>query len=191
MPTEGISRLRPREQVQRYEHYDAATIWFHWSTVALVVSLWSLGQVSGWLPRGSVRSGLWSTHVVLGLLLALVLGMRILWRANFGIALPPADVGLLNWLAKGTHHALYVLLLAVVVLGIANASYRTYDVYGIFSMPRFGDGNSVTERRLNSWHEWAANLTVLAALFHAAAAFGHEFIWRDHLIARMRPPRDR
>jgi len=57
-------------------------------------------------PAGPFRSGVWSTHVVLGLILALVLAMRILWRAGFGSGLPPADTGMLRRVATGTHHAL-------------------------------------------------------------------------------------
>jgi len=191
MPIEGVSCSAPCAHAPRDEHYDAATILLHWSTVVLVTILWTLGQVIGWLPRGPFRSGLWSTHVVLGLILALLIAMRILWRASYGSALPPADTGVLNWLAKGTHYGLYLLLFVTVVLGIANASYRGYEVHGILTLPRFGSGDPATERSINSWHEWAANLTVLLAFFHAVAAIGHQFIWRDHLIERMRPPGNR
>ena len=191
MPVKGISHLPRRAQARRDEHYDAATIWLHWSTVALVAILWTLGQVTGWLPRGPFRSGLWSTHVALGLLLAVVLAIRILWRASFGSTLPPADAGVLNWLAKSTHYGLYVLLVAVVVLGITNASYRAYNVYGLFSVPQFDGGDSSTAHSINSWHEWAANLIVLLAFFHAVAALGHQYIWRDHLLARMGAGGDR
>jgi len=191
MPVERISRLPPRARTQRDEHYDAATICLHWLTAALVAILWTLGQVTGWVLRGPFRSGLWSTHVALGLLLAVVLTMRILWRASFGSVLPPADAGVLNWLAKATHYALYLLLLGVVGLGIANASYRGSDLFGVLTLPQFGSGDAATARDINSWHEWAANLTVLAALFHATAALGHHYIWHDHLIGRMRLPENR
>jgi cytochrome b561 len=169
------------------QRYDSATISLHWLTVALVAILWILGQVTGWLPRGPFRLGVWSTHVVLGLTLVLVLGMRILWRAGFGSALPPADRGVLHWLAKGTHYALYLLLVAVVILGIANASYMGFNLYGVLTMPRFGNGDPATERSINTLHERAANLAVLIAFFHAAAALGHQYIWRDRLLQRMRP----
>ena len=84
MAVKTMSRSAPRTSAQPNEHYDALTIWFHWLTVGLVTILWTLGQVTGWLPRGSFRSGLWSTHVALGLILALGLAMRILWRTNLG-----------------------------------------------------------------------------------------------------------
>jgi cytochrome b561 len=187
MPRTAASAAPPHGGVQPDEHYDMATIWLHWLTVALVATLWSLGQVAGWLPRGPFHSAVWSTHVMLGLLLALVLATRIIWRAGYGRVLPPADRGLLHWLAKGTHYALYLLLSAVVILGIANASYRGFDLYGVWAMPRFGHGIPATERSINTLHEWAANLLVLVALGHAAAALGHQYFWRDHLLERMRP----
>jgi cytochrome b561 len=177
----------PHGCAQRDQRYDSTTIWLHWLTASLVAVLWILGQVTGWLPRGPFRLGVWSTHVVLGLILAVVLAMRILWRTGFGSALPPADAGVLHWLAKGTHYALYLLLLGVVGLGVANASYMGFDLYGVLTMPRFGNGDPVTERNINTLHEWAANLLVLIAVFHAAAALGHQFIWRDRLLQRMRP----
>jgi cytochrome b561 len=178
---------REHGRIQRDQRYDPTTIRLHWLTVALVAILWILGQVTGWLPRGPFRLGVWSTHVVLGLTLAVVLAARILWRVGFGSALPPADTGVLHWLAKGTHYALYVLLVTVIILGTANASYMGFDLYGVLTMPRFGNGDPATERGINSLHEWAANLVVLVALFHAAAALGHQYIWRDHLLQRMRP----
>jgi cytochrome b561 len=101
--------------------------------------------------------------------------------------LPPADTGVLHLLAKGTHYALYLVLLAVVILGIANASYMGFDLYGVLTMPRFGNGDLATERSINTLHEWAANLVVLIAFFHATAALGHQYIWRDRLLQRMRP----
>ena len=187
MPIRGTFSSEPHGLVQRDQRYNSTTIWLHWLTVALVGILSILGQVTGWLPRGPFRSGVWSTHVVLGLILAVVLATRILWRTGFGSALPPADTGVLHWLAKGTHYTLYLLLLAVVILGIANASYRGYDVYGVLTLPRFGNGDPATKHNIDTLHEWAANLLVATAFLHAAAALGHQYIWRDRLLRRMRP----
>ena len=187
MPISDTLSSEPQGVVQTDQRYDPITIRLHWLTVAVVAILWILGQVTGWLPRGPFRLGVWSTHVVLGLTLAVVVAMRILWRAGFGIVLPPADAGVLQWLAKGTHYALYLLLLAVVILGIANASYMGFDLYGVFTMPRFGNSDPATERSINTLHEWAANLLVLIAFCHVAAALGHQYIWRDRLLQRMQP----
>ncbi|HEX6633983.1 MAG TPA: cytochrome b/b6 domain-containing protein [Usitatibacter sp.] len=169
------------------QHYDATTIWLHWATVVLVIFLWGIGQTADLLPKGPLRSGAWSIHVLLGFATTLVLIARIVWRAEYGATLPPADKGALQVLAKATHYALYALLVAVVVAGILNASYRGTQVFGVWSVPKFGAGVAATRRSINDWHELAANTLVALAALHAAAALVHQFVWRDRLIARMRP----
>ena len=137
--------------------YDPTTIWLHWTTVGLVVVLWAIGQTAHLLPRGSFRAGAWSIHVALGLLTAFVLLTRVAWRAHFGRILPPADTGVLYVVAKVTHYVLYVLLAAVVVLGIVNASYRGFNLVGIWSVPKFGTGDAAIRHSINEWHGLAVD----------------------------------
>ena len=169
------------------ERYDVTTIWLHWITVALVVALWVIGQTGDLVPRGPLRTGVWSIHVALGFLTALVLLTRVAWRAHFGRVLPPADSGTIYLIAKLTHYALYVLLGLVVIAGIVDASYRGFSMFGLWSVPQFGSGDAATRRSINEWHELAANLLIIVAAVHALAALGHHYVWRDHLIHRMRP----
>ena len=116
--------------------YDLTTIWLHWATVALIIVLWVIGQTADWAPRGPFRTALWSIHVVLGVATGLVLLTRVAWRAHFGRILPPADAGILHAIAETTHSVLYILLGAVVVLGIIDASYRGFNLFGIWSVPQ-------------------------------------------------------
>jgi len=165
--------------------YDPTTIWLHWITVGLIVGLWVIGQTGDWFPRGSLRTGIWSMHVTLGFATAFVLLTRIAWRAHFGRVLPPADTGLLYIVAKVTHYTLYVLLGLVVLVGIINASYRGFNVFGVWSVPQFGSGDTTTRHSINEWHELAANALMLVAAVHGLAALGHHYVWRDRLLDRM------
>ncbi len=167
--------------------YDPTTVWLHWISVSLIVALWVIGQTGDWFPRGPLRDTVWSIHVTLGFATAFVLLTRIAWRAHFGRVLPPADSGTLYVIAKATHYTLYALLGLVVVAGIIDASYRGFNVYGIWSVPRFGSGDAATRHSINEWHELAANALILVAAVHAVAALGHHYVWRDHLLDRMRP----
>jgi cytochrome b561 len=97
--------------------------------------LWVIGMTADWLARGPVRSAVWSLHVLLGCATAFVLVTRIAWRAHFGRTIPPADTGILHAIAKATHYTLYILLAAVVVTGIANASYRGFNLFGCGQSP--------------------------------------------------------
>ena len=186
MPIRGISSSEPLGVVQRDPRYDSATIWLHWLTVSVVAILWILGQVTNWLPRGPFRLGVWSTHVVLGLTLAVVLATRILWRAGFGSTLPPADKGVLHWLAKGTHYALYLLLVAVVILGIANASssrLRSVWRFDHAAVRRWRSGNRAQHLHCMSGPRKPG---CAHCFLHTAAALGHQYISRDRLLLRMR-----
>lgn len=186
MPIDDMTANRDRRDLTD-GHYDPATVWLHWATVAFVVALWVIGQTTDWLPRGPLRNGLWAIHVVLGFALGFVLITRIAWRAHFGRVLPPADTGALHAIAKATHYTLYLLLAAVILTGIVNASYRGFNLFGLWSVPQFGTGDAATRRSINEWHELAANLTLLVAFVHAVAALVHQYVWRDHLLNRMKP----
>jgi len=166
--------------------YDTTTVWLHWITVVLVAALWVIGQTADRVPRGPFRSEIWSTHVVLGFLVAFVLLTRIAWRARFGRVLPPVDSCIPYVVATAAHRALYVLLGLVVVAGIVDASYRGFNVFGLWSLPHFGSGDAAIRHSINEWHELAANLLALAAVAHALAALGHHYLWRDRLLYRMR-----
>ena len=166
--------------------YDATTMALHWATALLVVTLWTLGQTADWAPDGSLlNTSLWSTHVVLGFTLAVVLIWRIAWRSSGGRALPAADQGALHVLAKATHYGLYLLLAVVVGLGLVNAFVRGYPIYGLFHLPQVGD--RAWRRPITDWHGLAANIVLGLAGFHAAAALVHQYLWRDGLLGRMLP----
>lgn len=164
-------------------NYDRVTIVLHWATATLVAVLWITGQTADYFPRGPWRLNVWSIHIVLGFVLALVLGARLAWRFGPGRALPAADPGALHAVAKATHYLLYVLLLVVVGLGVANAIVRGYDLFGIAKLPQLGDAE--WRRPINDWHDLAANAVLALALFHAAAALAHHYLWRDGLLQRM------
>ncbi len=156
--------------------YDPTTIWLHWTTVGLIIVLWLIGQTADLVPRGPIRAGLWSIHVAFGFITAFVLLTRVAWRAHFGRELPPADTGVLYFIAKATHYTLYAVLAAVVLLGIVDASYRGFNVFGLWSVPQFGTGDATTRHSINEWHELAANLMLFIAIVHAAAALMHQYV---------------
>lgn len=169
-------------------HYDPATIRLHWATAVLVALLWIIGQTADWIPDGHVNNAYWSVHVVLGFGLVLLVLWRIVWRSAGGRRLAPADTGLLQAAAKTTHYALYLLLLIVLALGVANAIVRGYKLFDITSLPQFG--NKALRRPITHWHSLAANILLGLAFLHAAAALTHHYIIRDNVLRRMLPGRE-
>lgn len=177
-------RLRFERESVVLDRYDRTTVTLHWLTAALVAVLWLLGQTADDFPDGSVaNTGLWSIHVTLGFVLALVLISRVVWRSGPGVVLPAVDRGAVHLLAKATHYLLYLLLIAVVGLGVVNAFVRGYSMFDLFHLPQIGD--RAWRRPITHWHGLAANIVLALAAFHAAAALVHHYVWRDGLITRM------
>lgn len=168
------------------DRYDGRTIALHWATAALVAALWTLGETIDWFPKGSLRVGARGVHIVLGATLAAVLLARVQWRLTGGLRLPPASHGLPQRLASAVHVLLYVLLAAVVLLGLANAWVRGDTLFGWFTIPAFDPGNKPLRETVEELHGLAANTLLVVAGGHALAALVHHVGLKDGVLARMR-----
>jgi cytochrome b561 len=166
-------------------HYDRTTIVLHGLTAILVIVLWIIGQTGDWPPRGAVRTDYWSIHVALGFVLTIALIWRILWRGFGGRRLPASDSGVLYVLAEATHYALYGLLLVAVGLGVVNAFVRGYNLFDLLRLPQIGD--AALRRPITHWHGLAANVLLVLAFLHAAAALLHYYGLKDRVLQRMLP----
>ena len=107
----------------------------------------------------------------------------------------PAAVGhpqTLAWrplAARFLHGVLYLLIIATIVMGVANAWMRGSNVFGLFQFAAAANPDRVLRRSINGWHELAANTLVILALLHAGAALLHHYVLRDDVLRRMLPPR--
>ncbi|GBU19899.1 MULTISPECIES: cytochrome b/b6 domain-containing protein [Methylobacteriaceae] len=172
----------------RETSYDGTTIALHLLTGGLVLVLWLIGTLlEDLVPKGTLRSGIWSAHFVLGFAFTGVIVMLLIWRQTKGRQLPVDDPGPLHVLAKATHLALYLLLLVIAGLGIANAFVRGVTLIGPLALPALGDPE--WRRPLTHWHGLAANVLMAVAAFHAAAALGHHYLWHDAVLRRILPGR--
>ena len=168
--------------------YDPRTIRLHWLTAALVLLLWCLGETIDWFARGTPRVGARSVHNTVGVLLALVLLARLGWRAADGERLPP-EPGWAGRLSTGMHVALYVAVGVTVLAGFASVWVRGDTLFNWFTVPAFDPGNKALKEGVEEVHEVSANLTLILAALHAAAALVHHFVWKDDVLRRMLPIR--
>ena len=167
--------------------YDGLSILLHWLTAALVVILWTLGQTIDWFPKGAPKIDARSVHIVLGATLGLVLIARILWRAGPGRRLPPADAGWLGVAARVVHYGLYLLIAATVVLGIFNAWQRGDVLFNVYTLPTLVPGDRALRKTIEALHGDCADIVVIVAGLHAAAALAHHYLLRDRVLRRMLP----
>jgi cytochrome b561 len=167
--------------------YDGFSILLHWLTAALVVILWTLGQTIDWFPKGAPKIDARSVHIVLGATLGIVIIVRLLWRAGSGRKLPSAESGWLGLAAKAVHYGLYALVAATVVLGIFNAWQRGDVLFNVYTIPRLVPGDLALKRTLEGLHGDFADIVLIVAGLHAAAALAHHYLLRDGVLRRMLP----
>ena len=167
--------------------YDRFSILLHWLTAALVAILWTLGQTLDFFPKGAPKIDARSVHILLGVTLALVLLVRVLWRASAGRSLPLADAGWIGAVAKVVHYGLYVLVAVTVVLGLFNAWQRGDVLFDLYRIPQLIPGDVALRRTLGWLHGDFADLVLIVAGLHAAAALAHHYLLRDSVLRRMLP----
>jgi len=167
--------------------YDGLSIALHWLTAGLVAILWTLGQTIDFFPKGAPKIDARSVHITLGAVLALVLLVRVLWRARAGRRLPLANAGWLGAAAKAVHYGLYLLVGATVLLGICNAWQRGDVLFNLYRIPQLVPGDTALRRTLGELHGDLADVVLIVAGLHAAAALAHHYLLRDRVLRRMLP----
>ena len=165
--------------------HDPVTIGLHWITAFLVAGLWVIGQTIGYAPRGPLRVDYRSIHIVFGVVLAFVVLGRLAWRLTRQQTLAPLDEGLLLFVARATHWALYALLVITLGLGIVYSIAQGEQIFNLLHIPQMADQTQA--RQFRGWHALAANATLIVAGVHAAAALFHHYVLRDATLRRMLP----
>ncbi len=173
------------------DRYDTTTIILHWLTAALVVTLFALGEIWGFLPKAPLRHGMQYVHFSLGLALIAVVVLRILWRASLSRRLPPVDHGLLGVAAHAMHYVLYLLLLTMMCSGPVWHWTEGYALpfFGLFQVPEPFAIPTSWHGPAAFIHFWAAWGIVVLAGLHAVAALFHHYVLKDGTLRRMMPGR--
>jgi cytochrome b561 len=92
--------------------------------------------------------------------------------------------------ARLGHLALYALLLAVPVVGIATlfAGGESLSIFGVVDIPSPWVKDRAFEHSLEDIHEILAHSLIALVAVHAAAAIVHHRVYRDDTLKRMLPP---
>jgi cytochrome b561 len=168
-------------------HYDRGTIALHWITALLVITLFALAEIWGFLPHGTpLRRGMQSVHISLGILLAVVFAIRLVWRSSAAKRIPHATTGLQHIAATAMHFTLYGLLAAQIVLGfLFRWAEGPASFFGLVSIP----SPLTISHSANGWigflHYYNAWLIICLAGGHAVAALLHHYVLRDQTLRRM------
>lgn len=166
----------------------------HWLMVLLIGLQIPAGMVMSY--RGNVLNQwdavtdfLYSAHKSIGFVLLILLVLRALVRLTAGA--PPPEPSLAPWqrrVAAVNHAGLYVLLLAVPMLGWLGVSmFPALEVFGVVSLPAISRPDRAVSDTVFALHRLAAFLLVALIALHVAAALHHHFIRRDGVLRRMLP----
>lgn len=172
--------------------YAKFPIAFHWLTLFLLIAVYACIELREFFPKGSdPRNALKSWHFMLGLTVFALTLLRLV--ARWLNPPPPKDSAVLAWqrvVASLTHFALYVLLLAMPLLGWAVLSAEGKPViwFGL-ALPALLAVNQSLAEQLEGIHVTLGTLGYFLIGLHAVAALFHHYIKRDTTLLRILPTR--
>ncbi len=164
----------------------------HWVVAGLVVAAFAIGLVMVALPLTRLLEKIiaYQVHKTLGLLVPPLVLWRLWLRARRGR--PAEDPTIPPWqhrLAAAGHIVLYLLLIAVPVLGYLSASTAPGEIettlFLLIPVPHLLPADEALYNMIRPVHEVAAWSLVLLAAGHAAAAVHHHLKGRRVLRAML------
>ena len=170
--------------------YSRAAIALHWVlAIALAVQV-ALGWWMLDIPKSppGLRAGWFNLHKSIGITIALLVLVRLAWRAAH--TPPQADLGP-AWqraAARWTHRLLYACMLAMPLTGFLGSSFTRYPIkfFGV-TLPTPHVDWPAAKQLMSDLHYGAACLFMALLAMHVGAALWH-WLQRDGVTARMGIP---
>lgn len=176
------------DTMNRYKTFPMA---FHWLTLLLLVAVYACIELREFFPKGSdPRNALKSWHFMLGLTVFGLTGLRLISR---WLNPPPMETNRTDWqrlLSGVTHFALYVLLLAMPLLGwsILSAEGKEILWFGL-ELPALIAPDEASAELLEEVHGTIGTAGYFLIGLHALAALFHHYVKQDNTLLRMLPTR--
>ena len=170
-------------------HFGLITILFHWITAITIIGLVALGWYMVQLTYyDTLYNKLPFIHKSIGLLFALLLFLRLIWK-RFN----PSPTPLITHQqfeivgAKLAHWSLHLLSIGIVISGylISSADGSAISVFDWFTVP--ASITTIPEQAdlAGLIHKYMAYVLIGIASLHAIAAIKHHFLDRDDTLKRM------
>lgn len=134
----------------------------------------------------SPRTFYFNLHKSIGITLLAFIAIRVLWRFTHR---PPAMLASYSaWekkLATGTHHMLYLLMVALPASGLIMATYSKYGVkwFGLAFIS--GLDNKNMRELFKEAHEIIGVVLLVIIVLHIVGALKHKFIDKDDTMKRI------
>jgi cytochrome b561 len=171
-------------------HHSPWTIALHWITVLAIV-VCAFAALSRELTEDkTLRIILMDIHRQSGLIVLVAFVLRLAVRFRVGMANHAGEVSALErWAAQLAHVALYVLLLAMPLLGLAvsNAHAVQIKLFGLVPLPMLVGEDADLADTLTDYHTWGAWALLALVVAHVGAACWHHWVRRDGVLTAMLP----
>jgi cytochrome b561 len=160
---------------------------FHWLIFLLLAAQYAIGSIMPHIGRKTLNEGWVAWHLYVGAVILAVIVLRLLWRLAHPVA---PHVAMAPWelrLSRFTHAMLYILVLAMTVLGWAAANARGWDVklLGVVTLPALAPNGSAWGHEAGDIHNILVYVLLGFIALHVAGALYHQFVKRDSVLQRM------
>lgn len=165
-------------------------ILFHWIIFIFIVLTYATMELKGIAPKGSdAREWMKTLHYTFGGSVMLLMLIRIILKVTHKAPdITPAPP---NWqivLSKAVHGVLYLMFIALPLLGILTLYYGQVEwSFFSYAMPVSNEQNSNLQHNLKEVHEFIASTGYFVIGLHALAALFHHYVMRDNTLIRMLP----
>jgi cytochrome b561 len=184
------------------ENYGSIAKWLHWLTAILFLASYCAVYYRHWFTEDKTPEN-WialQLHLSVGVSIAVVVGLRIFWRAINRVPDPQPGTRLEHLAAHLGHYALYAVMVIMPLTGYIGTGVDT-EYFFMFDIPKFEDTqifNALVSNGLGMTFEefeepvdfihknimgaWVVWLLILG---HISAALYHHFIKKDRTLYRM------
>ncbi len=170
--------------------FDQLTIAIHWTTVLMVTALFAIAWSLDSVDDEALGAQMLMLHRTLGVSLWGLTLFRLVWRRTRAWLppFPPTMPTVQQWAAKASEYALYALLIAQPLTGMAFtlAQGHPFVLAGI-EIPALMARDKPLAHLLHSVHEFGADALLAVIGLHASAALFHRLVLRDTVLQAMWP----
>jgi cytochrome b561 len=183
MPNSGTLRV-PTTAAWRY---GMPAIVLHWVLALLIAGMVALGWYMMTIEKQPQGPWYFDLHRSLGLVVAALVVLRVLWRLSHGPA--PLPASLPRWEVQASslaHWLLYVCMIVMPVTGILGAGYNRSGLqfFGV-ALPVWAAPDRALSHLFFNVHSFTVWILVALVVLHAAAGFKHLLVERDAVFQRM------
>lgn len=184
------------------ENYGTIAKWLHWATAALFLGAYGSYYYSHWFtePRTPESFSALQIHLSVGVTIAVVVFLRIVWRVSNKVPDNEPGSSLAHLAAHLGHYALYAVMIIMPITGYMGTG-ADINYFFLFEIPKFestylfdavvNNGLDMTfkefEKPMDFIHKdllgaWVLWLLILG---HVLAALYHHFGLKDRTLKKM------